>query len=91
MELNQVVIVHLQAHKVFKLLDAMVHLSGLVVFINDLENLTSFQITRVRFACGILSPPVTQLVTMFARRGVDVNYFLGEWSQIVAPPVPSKH
>ena len=33
----------------------------------------------------------TSRLTMLARRGVDVSYFLGEWSQMVAPPVPSKN
>ena len=52
MKLNQVIVVH------FELFDATVYFSDLVVIINDLENLTSFQVTRVWFASSIFPPLV---------------------------------
>ncbi len=42
MEPDQVISLHLQTHKVFKLFDAMVHIRDLIVFIHDLDNLASF-------------------------------------------------
>jgi hypothetical protein len=55
MEPKQVIVNHPQTHDVFHLFDTMVNVRDLVVVENDLEDLTSFQITRIRFASGILS------------------------------------
>jgi hypothetical protein len=55
MEPKKVVVNHLQTHDVFHFLDTMVDVPDLVVVENDFKNLTSFQITRIRLACGILS------------------------------------
>ncbi len=57
-EFHQVIIVHLNGHKVFELLDAMVDFRDLVVIVNDIEDFTSFQVPRIRFASGILPLPV---------------------------------
>ena len=53
-EFHQVIIVHLNGHKVFELLDAMVDLRDLVVIAKDLEDLMSLQVPRVRLASGTL-------------------------------------
>ena len=55
MEPKKVVVNHLQTHDVFHFFDTMVDICDLVVVENNLEDLASFQITRVRFASGILS------------------------------------